>query len=573
MATRFAVATGNFSNTAIWDNGAVPTSSDDVFSNGFTVTINGSYTVQTIRNTIPAVIVPNIATPAMTSNVTPSGVAFASSTSAGAPWQAFNQDGLGTTFWQSGVVNTGILGYQFPSGKVIKRYCVKAITTTTPSIPTTWTFQGSNDGTTYTTLDTVTAAGIPLGGNYTSGILANTTSYTYYRLNITAVTTLGNNPSVADFEMTESTGTVLGATVGGQFIYANGGNLTCTSSPAIFAGAVTPVLEMNLASGNTAIFSGSVLTLANTTNYNAIRLSGTGTLTCTGNYTVDNGSVLKQILYVTAAGTLNVIGNLSSTIGSIAASANALRIDANATVNVTGDITSSGGIVAANSSATINVQTASTLNITGNVVASANCAIYTAGSTINIIGNITGGTSVPSLFSATSASTISVTGITTTSSTQPAILVSVAYTAGAGTGALVKVSGNVVNANSLMAIVAPRITIDTNTSSWTFQTSAGPNRILYAAGVALGNPATTNVRFGTVYGASSELTGTLIVPSPSNVLQGVGTDATVGTLLMTPAQFWNYLIASGFTADSIGDRLQNAATVATTGGQIASYNI
>jgi len=63
------------------------------------------------------------------------------------------------------------------------------------------------------------------------------------------------------------------------------------------------------------------------------------------------------------------------------------------------------------------------------------------------------------------------------------------------------------------------------------------------------------------------------VPSPSNVLQDVGTDATVGTLLMTPAQFWNYLISSGFTANSIGDRLQNAATVATTGGQIASYNI
>ena len=42
---------------------------------------------------------------------------------------------------------------------------------------------------------------------------------------------------------------------------------------------------------------------------------------------------------------------------------------------------------------------------------------------------------------------------------------------------------------------------------------------------------------------------------------------------MTPADFWNYLIASGFTADSIGDRLQNVSTVATTGWQIASYNI
>ena len=37
--------------------------------------------------------------------------------------------------------------------------------------------------------------------------------------------------------------------------------------------------------------------------------------------------------------------------------------------------------------------------------------------------------------------------------------------------------------------------------------------------------------------------------------------------------FLGFLGAGGFTADSIGDRLQNAATVATTGGQIASYNI
>ena len=573
MAIRFAVATGNFSNGATWDNGAVPTSADDLYANNRTVTIDGPYTVQTIRNTASPVLVPNIATPAMTSNVTPSGTAFASSTSAGAPWQAFNQDGLNTTFWQSATSNTGILGYQFPSGKVIRRYATKLAAS---GVPTSWTFQGSNDGTTYTTLETVTGAPATA---YTSGILANTTSYTYYRINITAVATAGQGPALVEFEMTESIGTVLGATVGGQFIYANGGDLTCTSTQAIFAGSTTPVLEMNLASGNTANFSGSVLTLTNVANYNAIRLSGTGTLNCTGTYTVDSGIALKQILYVTAAGTLNIIGNLSSTVSSLAAAANTLKIDANATINVTGDVNGSSGVSNVTSQAPIFCNSNSTLNITGNVTGAATCGIYTIGSTVNIIGSVTGGTTAPALNNATSASTISVTGITavstvaTASSTQPAILTSVAYTTNAASGTLVKVSGNVVNANGLMAIIAPRITIDTNTSSWTFQTTAGANRILYAAGVALGNPAIVDVRLGTVYGASSEFTGTLIVPSPSNVLQGVGTDATVGTLLMTPQQFWDHLISTGFASNSIGDRLQNAATVATTGGQIASYNI
>ena len=575
MATRFAVAAGNFNNPAIWDNGAVPTSADDVYGNGFQVVINGTYTVQSIRGTVPAVLVPNIATPAMTSNTTPSGTVFASSiTGVNVAWNAFSQDNLFNVVWQSGTNNTGILGYQFTSGKIIKRYVIKGYSVSAAGNPTAWTFQGSNDGTTYTTLETVTGASIPTNGNYTSGILANTTSYTYYRINITAVTTLGTAPYISEFEMTESTGTVLGVTGIAQFIYTNGGNLTCTAAQAIYVGTASlAVLEMNLPSPNTAIFNGSVLTLANVTNYNAIKLSNTGTLTCTGNYTVDNGSATKQIIYVTAAGTLNIIGNLSSTITSQAAPANALRIDANATVNVTGDVTASGGVFNATTSANIWCNSNSTLNITGNITGAANACIYTIGSIVNIIGNITGGTLAPALLNNTAAATISLTGVATSSATQPAILTSVAYTSAAASGTLVKVSGNPVNANGLMAIIAPRITIDTATSSWLFQISTGGNRTLYAAGVALGNPAITDVRLGTIYGASGELTGTLIVPSPSNVLQGVGTDATVGTLLMTPADFWNYLISSGFTPNSIGDRLQNASTVATTGGQIAAYNI
>jgi hypothetical protein len=421
MALRYAVANGNWSNTATWDGGTLPTAADDVFSNNFTVTIDGTFTVLSIRNTLNA------------------------------------------------------------------------------ALPT---------------------------------ILA-----------------------------------------GGQFRFANGGNLTCTAAQAIYAGSTTSVLEMTLASPNTAIFNGSVLTLTNTNNYNAIKLSGTGTLTCTGNYTIDNGSATKQIIYVTSTGTLNVIGNLSSTISSAAGAANTLRIDANATVNVTGDITASSGVINAGGSATVICNSNSTLNVTGNITGGATLGIYTIGSTVNIIGSITGGTSVSGLLNNTGAATISLTGVATSSATQPAINVSIAYTTAAASGTLVKISGNPVNANGLMAIIAPRITIDTATSSWLFQISTGGNRTLYAAGVALGNPATSNVRFGTTYGASNELTGTLRVPSASNVLSGVLTDNTTGTLLMTPADFWNYLISSGFTANSIGDRLQNASTVATTGGQIASYNI
>jgi len=570
MATRFAVAAGNFNNTAIWDNGAVPTSADDVYGNGFQVIINGTYTVQSIRSTVPAVLVPNIATPAMTSNITPSGTVFASSiVGTNFAWNAFGQDNSQSIYWQSGTANTGILGYQFTSGKIIKRYCIKMVSGVA-SYPTTWTFQGSNDGTTYTTLETVTAFAIPVGTNYTSGILANTTSYTYYRINITAVNTLGTAPSIAEFEMTESTGTVLGVTAIAQFIYTNGGNLTCTGAQAIFVGTASlPVLEMTLPSPNTATFNGSISTVANFANYIAIRHSSTGTLNLNGNYNID-GSTGRSVISVTLTGTLNVVGNFTST-STGGNNINALVMNTGGTINITGNCVGSTSTAMTSSPVYL---TSGTLNITGNTTGATGPAVGLAG-VVNYtqIGNVNGSTAQPAIYSTTSASTISITGIITAGTGAPAIYSAFTLTSGYGSGTYVKVSGNVVNTSNNMAIVAPRVTIDTNTSSWLFQISTGGNRTLYAAGVALGNPATTNVRLGTVYGASSELTGTLIVPSPSNVLQGVGTDATVGTLLMTPADFWNYLISSGFTTNSIGDRLQNASTVATTGGQIAAYNI
>lgn len=50
MAERYAVATGNWSDTATWDGGTLPGVSDDVYSNTYTVTIDQNVTVLSIRN-------------------------------------------------------------------------------------------------------------------------------------------------------------------------------------------------------------------------------------------------------------------------------------------------------------------------------------------------------------------------------------------------------------------------------------------------------------------------------------------------------------------------------------------
>ena len=189
-----------------------------------------------------------------------------------------------------------------------------------------------------------------------------------------------------------------------------------------------------------------------------------------------------------------------------------------------------------------------TVNIIGNTTANLGPAFYLPGAVnYNQIGNVSGSTQQPAIYNITAASTITITGTVTSGTGAPAIYSAIALGGNYSSGTYVKVNGNVVNSNNIMAIVAPRVTIGNNTSTWLFQISTGGNRTLSIAGTALGNPATNNVRLGTVYGTSNELTGTLSMPTPATVSLGVLTDATTGTLLITPADFWNYLIAVSYT--------------------------
>jgi hypothetical protein len=50
MATVYAVKTGNWSDTTVWNTGALPTSADIVYSNNYIVTIDASPTVLALTN-------------------------------------------------------------------------------------------------------------------------------------------------------------------------------------------------------------------------------------------------------------------------------------------------------------------------------------------------------------------------------------------------------------------------------------------------------------------------------------------------------------------------------------------
>jgi len=84
-------------------------------------------------------------------------------------------------------------------------------------------------------------------------------------------------------------------------------------------------------------------------------------------------------------------------------------------------------------------------------------------------------------------------------------------------------------------------------------------------------PTEADVRFGTTYSASPTRTGTLRVPLPQYVSQGVLTDNTTGTAYLSASDVWNIQTSTLTTVGSIGERLKTASTVQSNGDQLASY--
>lgn len=244
---------------------------------------------------------------------------------------------------------------------------------------------------------------------------------------------------------------------------------------------------------------------------------------------------------------------------------------------------------------------------------------------ISITGTIFGGGDLRAILNQ-SGSLITFVGIINGTSKEPAIQ-------STGDGLFVFIGGTIVNVNSIFPLYVRRLQIGASQDiEWTMNVNTGGNRTLYTPGVATGFPATNNVRTGITYGPTNNLTGTCAVPPANAVSVGVPVDNTVGTAqldanalaaalntslqaslpapisaslsasLPTPISaslsaslptpiatsldaslsaslpaaiaplLWDEDVANITTPNSIGERLKNCATVATTGAQISSFN-
>jgi hypothetical protein len=633
MPIRWAVANGNWSDTNTWNSGSVlgiPTGSDDVWSNTFNVNIDQSFDVVTLRNTVRA---RDIATPAMTANNAPSPfVAAASSTTDSTqPFQVFDRNYNTTTFWSSNPAPQW-LSMDFGSGSaiIIDGYTIYGNNDQTLN-PRNWALQGSNNNTSWTDLHIVSgAAAIAASSTYSVASIGNSTGYRYYRVNV-SLGGGGTRLRITELELYQP-GTIT-LSSGGSFIFNSGsitGSVTSTTR-GLFAGATNLVqvtattgsVTLNLSSNATAVAQGNLILHSGNCNFNlngfnfsganlnlatCITKTSSGTITIVGNLiaaqaggqsgnnaltsTSGNTVVIGNVVggggnanqgINQSVGNLTVIGNITGGTNGSSTGVTLSGVSSQLTVvgNVTGGTTTNafgisfsgtsgsvtGNVTGGTNASAHGISTSGLVTVTGNVTGNTANGINTS-NTVNITGNVTAGGNGRGvgISSATPNLTVNVTGTVTATSTGLGIAI------GGGTGnQVVNLSGNMINVGGKQAIYSQNLFIsNTTTSQWRLFTPGSQNKTLYSADTFPNLPSSTNVRSGSVYGILDTLSGSMVVPSPSDVRINVPVDNTVGTgTSLTAADFLNEISSSN---NAVAQRLRNIATDDTVGSLLTGFN-
>jgi hypothetical protein len=293
--------------------------------------------------------------------------------------------------------------------------------------------------------------------------------------------------------------------------------------------------------------------------------TSTGTLTIVGNVTAGAASGSNGTLNATT-GTLNITGNLTA-VG-VAASFG-VGNNSTGTVNITGNATG-GGVGGAYA---VNNATTGTINMTGNATggsASGAVAVENASTgTINLTGSaIASSTSI----GARNAST----GILTVTR---AVGNAFGIGAAGGTGSAVGLASiNIASDTRAQEFEygengqaptsgAVRV-VSASNNRCIVELTGGTQKTLADPSDGTGQANEADVRSGTSYALGNK-TGTCAVPAAGSVALGVSVDATTGTAVLTPAAVWDALTSGMTTSGSIGARLKNAATLDSTGQQLA----
>lgn len=399
------------------------------------------------------------------------------------------------------------------------------------------------------------------------------------------IITIDQNITVLTLRNT--TNTTPAITAGGSFLVnGNGLTITCLSSTGIVQNnTVSDCLTITGNGNNT--FNINILGSQGGSTFRAIVITSTGTVNWVGSiYASASGF---GTLYINGNCIFNLIGNLRHTSTGSTTYTLATGSSVTPTLNIIGDI---GNTTVNQGTAVIRCLNNITLNITGNIISPSNFSnipiILEGGSLHNVfvVGNITAGLSNVCISSGI-ATYIKIIGTVTASNNFSAISLT-------NSSSVCIVSGPIISSSyGRIPLSVPRICfINSSTTYWDFvddsvngaNSGPLPNRfLLYSPDTIADSPVPANVRQGITYALGSQ-TGTLIVPSPSNVRKDIPTDNTVGTADLTAADMWDYLASNITTSGSIGEVVKdikqktdlipnNPTSNESVGAIVASYNV
>lgn len=140
------------------------------------------------------------------SDETTGGTASASSEFSGSTTADLGFNGNTGNRWSSSAGGAQWLKYQFGSSatKTIRRYTIRHYSAANiNNAPDSWTFEGSNNDSDWTVLDTISSEPAWTAGEQRTYNIDNSTAYEYYRLNFTA-TEGGSLYQISDVEMFEA---------------------------------------------------------------------------------------------------------------------------------------------------------------------------------------------------------------------------------------------------------------------------------------------------------------------------------------------------------------------------------
>jgi hypothetical protein len=379
-----------------------------------------------------------------------------------------------------------------------------------------------------------------------------------------------------------STGTSGSAVNGGTFVSTNG--IAITASRASFGVSAGTLSSALLVTGSHTVYlSGSVRGgAANGTQ--GIQIVNNGNLYVTGSVTGGTVAVLAYGIF-NNAGRLEILGNIN---GGSATTSHGVAISNGVTI-ITGNLigsTNAAPIVttAGSGSLTITGSTiitttigqstgvyinggTGTVNILGNIQAYNVAGIsMLSAATINMTGSLTAGYAAAGISSAV-ASTINVSGSIVASNGFPGI-------SSTSTTATVRVTGPLISSqNNINPVFSPRIQLVSNsTPTYTLEIDTFPREVtFYDTSFTSSLPTQSNVRSGSLYGGTNQFSGSMIIPSASNVRYGVPVDTVTGSATLTPQDILTYATQNLTGSNTIGARLKNIATTQTTAATIAAF--